>query len=121
MAKRRGLNAEELDLGKQHMAEQDMHNQNTDEQAMDAGSFTTVAQLLSPTDAYLLAGCLQAAGIAAVVVDANLIQANYLLAIAVGGVRILVPTPRVVNAAAVIAAFHRGDYALADDDESYRK
>lgn len=115
------MNAEELDLGKQHMAEQDMHNQNTDEQAMDAGSFTTVAQLLSPTDAYLLAGCLQAAGIAAVVVDANLIQANYLLAIAVGGVRILVPTPRVVDAAAVIAAFHRGDYALADDDESYRK
>jgi len=103
------------------MAEQDMHNQNTDEHAMVAGSFATVAQLLSPTDAYLLAGCLQAAGIAAVVADANLIQANYLLAIAVGGVRILVPTAHASDAAAVIAAFNRGDYALADDDESYRK
>lgn len=88
---------------------------------MDADSFATVAQLLNPTEAYLLAGCLQAAGIAAVVADANLIQANYLLAIAVGGVRILVPTARASDAAAVIAAFNRGDYALADDDQSYRE
>lgn len=116
MGNRRGLNAEELDI-----AEQDMDNQNTDEQARNAASFTTVAQLLSPTDAYLLAGCLQAAGIAAVVADANLIQANYLLAIAVGGVRILVPSALAGDAAAVIAAFNRGDYALADDDQSYRQ
>lgn len=94
---------------------------NLDQEDTDADSLATVAQLLSPTDGYLLAGCLQAAGIPAFVADANLIQANYLLAIAVGGVRILVPNDRASEAAAVIVAFNRGDYALADDDESCRE
>jgi hypothetical protein len=119
MSSSRDLNSDAPDIDKQDTVELNMDNQNTDEQS--AANFTTVAQLLSPTDAYLLAGCLQAAGIAAVVADANLIQANYLLAIAVGGVRILVPTAHATEATAVIAAFHRGDYSLADDDESYRE
>ena len=81
-----------------------------------AGDFKTVAQFLSPTDAFVVASCLEAAGIPAFVADANLVQANSLLAIAVGGVRVRVPTAHVAEAQEVIAAFHRGDYALLDDD-----
>jgi len=85
------------------------------------GDFETVAQLLNPTDAYVLAGCLEAAGIPTVVADTNLVQVHSLLAIAVGGVRIRVPAARADEAKKVIAAFHRGDFALPDDDDSYRE
>ena len=50
-----------------------------------------------------------------IVADANLVQTNSLWSIAVGGVRIRVPEMRVGEAEEVIAAFNRGDYALADD------
>lgn len=85
------------------------------------GDFAAVAQVLNPIDAYLIAGCLEAAGIPAVVADTNLVQLNSLLAIAVGGVRIRVPAARVAEARNAIAAYHRGDFALAEEDESYRE
>lgn len=87
--------------------------------SLDDG-FEVVAQYFSPTDAHVVADCLRVAGIPAFIADANLVQANYLLAIAVGGVRIRVPTQHAVEAREVIAAFERGGYALADDDEVYR-
>ncbi|MDO8989742.1 MAG: hypothetical protein Q7U91_08915 [Sideroxyarcus sp.] len=40
---------------------------------------------------------------------------------AVGGVRIRVPAARAAEAREVIAAYHRGDYALSEDDDSYRE
>jgi hypothetical protein len=85
------------------------------------GDFETVTQLFNPTDAYVLAGCLEAAGIPTVVADTNLVQVHSLLAIAVGGVRIRVPATRIDEAKNVIAAFYRGDFALPDDDDSYRE
>jgi hypothetical protein len=85
------------------------------------GDFVTVAQFFSPIDAFLLAGCLEAAGIPPVVADTNLVQLNSLWAIAVGGIRIRVPAARVADAKEVIAAYHRGDLALPDNDESYRE
>jgi hypothetical protein len=81
--------------------------------------FTTVAQSFSPTDAYLIAGFLEAEGIPTIVADANFVQANSLLSIAVGGVRIQVPINFVTEAQKVIEAWERGDFALKDDDESY--
>jgi hypothetical protein len=85
------------------------------------GDFETVAQFFNPIDAFLLAGCLEAAGIPPVVADSNLVQLNSLLAIAVGGIRIRVPAARVAEAQEIMAAFQRGDLALPDDDESYRE
>ncbi len=85
------------------------------------GDFETVAQLFNPIDAFLLAGCLEAAGIPPVVADSNLVQLNSLWAIAVGGIRIRVPAARVAEAKDIIAAFHRGDLALPDNHESYRE
>lgn len=85
------------------------------------GDFETVAQYFNPTDAYVIAGCLEAAGIPTIVADTNLVQVHSLLAIAVGGVRIRVPAKRAAEAKNVIAAFYRGDFALPDDDDSYRE
>ncbi len=85
------------------------------------GDFETVTQLFNPTDAYVIAGCLEAAGIPTIVADTNLVQVHSLLAIAVGGVRIRVPATRSAEAKNVIAAFYRGDFALPDDDDSYRE
>lgn len=80
------------------------------------GDFVTVAQFLNPTDAHIVSMCLEAAGIPAIVADANLVQANSLWSIAVGGVRIRVPEARVEEAQEVIDAFNRGDYAIDDSD-----
>ena len=85
------------------------------------GDYEIVAQLFNPTDAYVLAGCLEAAGIPTVVADTNLCQVHSLLTIAVGGVRIRVPAARAAEAKSVIAAYYRGDFALPDDDDSYRE
>jgi hypothetical protein len=79
------------------------------------GDFVTVARYLVPTEAHLLQGCLRAAGIPAIVTDAGLVQANAFLALAVGGVRVLVPQAHVTDAREVIRALNRGDLALKDD------
>jgi hypothetical protein len=74
-----------------------------------------VAKCMVPTDAYLLQGCLVAGGVPAVVADANHVQADLLIAPALGGVRILAPASYLVEARAILAAYERGDYALDDD------
>lgn len=74
-----------------------------------------VARYLIPTDAYVMQGCLVAGGVPAVVADANHVQADMLIAPAIGGVRILAPASYLQQARAILDAFERGDYALADD------
>lgn len=75
----------------------------------------TVARYFIPTDAHIVQGCLMAAGVPAVVADANLVQTNSLLTSALGGVRILVPASYLQQAREVIAAFNRGEFRLEDD------
>lgn len=80
------------------------------------GDFEIFAQVLDPTEAHLRCACLVAGGVPAMLADANLVQTNELLTLAVGGVRILVPTTHMARAQAVIEAFERGDLALSDDE-----
>ncbi|MCA1248541.1 putative signal transducing protein [Massilia sp. MS-15] len=75
-----------------------------------------IARYLVPMEANLAQGCLVAAGIPAVLADAHLMQADLLLAPALGGVRILVPQEYLQHAASVLASLARGDFAL---DESF--
>jgi len=82
-----------------------------------AGDFLTVAQFLNPTDAYIVSAALEAAGIPAVVADANTVQMNQLWASAVGGVRVRVRAGRAAEARELIEAFNRGELALPDDRE----
>lgn len=76
-----------------------------------------IAKYMIPTDASLMQGCLVAAGVPAVLADANLVQTDMLLAPALGGVRILVPREYLLEAAAVMAAYERGDYALDENTD----
>lgn len=74
-----------------------------------------VAKYLVPTNAYLAQGCLVAAGIPAVVADANHAQADQLILPAMGGVRVLVPQAHIEQSQAVLEALARGEFALDDD------
>ncbi|HEV7816592.1 MAG TPA: hypothetical protein VGP06_16010 [Janthinobacterium sp.] len=90
-----------------------------DEYFREEGDFEMVARFLAPIDAHVVCDCLKAAGVPALVADANLAQTNSLWAIALGGARVLVPPSRAAEARAVIAAFNRGDFALRDDDDAF--
>ncbi|MDO9203077.1 MAG: DUF2007 domain-containing protein [Hydrogenophaga sp.] len=81
----------------------------------DQGDWQTLVTFFSPTEAYVLRGCLQAGGVPAVVADAHLVQTHSLLASAIP-VRVMVPAHRLAEAEAVVAAYHRGDFALPDDE-----
>ena len=77
--------------------------------------FSLVGRYLIPADAFIICGCLRAAGINAVVADDQHVQADLLLAPAIGGARVLVPSADLAHAKAVLEAFERGELALADD------
>jgi len=79
------------------------------------GDMVTIARRFTPTDAQLLCGCLQAAGIPATVADAALVQTNMLWSIALGGASLRVPQAFVQEANEVIAAYERGEFSLDED------
>lgn len=76
-----------------------------------------VAKYMIPTNAYLAQGCLVAAGIPAVVADANHAQADQLILPALGGVRLLVPQAHIEQAQAALEALARGDFALDENTD----
>lgn len=73
----------------------------------------TVAQYLDPMEAHMARGCLVAAGIPAVVADANM--SNQPMMPVMGGVRVQVPESYLQQSQEVLAALARGDFALGDD------
>ncbi len=81
----------------------------------EGDDWTLVARSLDPTEARLWCGCLQAAGVDAMVADAHLVQTHSLIGVAVGGVRVLVPSSQLAEAQAVLAAFHDGVFSLPDE------
>lgn len=83
----------------------------------EARDLLTVASYDQPTEAYIVQGCLVAAGVPAVVADAELNQVDSLLTPALGGVRIRVPESYLQRAHEIIAAFNHGDYSLPDDTD----
>jgi hypothetical protein len=86
-----------------------------DIEAIPGRDLFIVARYLIPLEAALMQGCLEASGIPAVLADAHLMQTDLLLAPALGGVRILVPSTYVQQAQSVLEAFERGEFALDDD------
>jgi hypothetical protein len=82
------------------------------------GDLVPIARFFTAIDAYLLKDRLEIEGVPAVVADANINQANPLLNLAVGGVRVLVSESQLERASEIAAAVERGDYALKDQADS---
>ena len=81
------------------------------------GDWVVVARSLDAIEAQLWCACLKAAGLDAMVADANLVQTHSLIGVAIGGVRVLVPESEALEAAEVLAAFHRGEFALDEAED----
>ena len=79
------------------------------------GDMVLLVRQLDPTEAHLLTGLLRSMGIAAQAGDTQLVQANSLWSIALGGANVRVPASQLEEAQAVHAAFLRGDFTLDED------
>jgi hypothetical protein len=69
-------------------------------------------------EADMLKSRLEIEGVPAVLADAQMIQTNPLIAIAVGGVRVLVPESYSNRAREIVRAVEKGDYALDDNADT---
>ena len=81
------------------------------------GDMVLLVRQLDPTEAHLLAGLLQSMGIAAQAGDTELVRANSLWSIALGGANVRVPATQLEEAQAIHAAFLRGDFKLDEDTD----
>lgn len=81
----------------------------------DTGDFVILEKGLSPTEAHVLCACLVSAGIDATTGDTETVQTHSLWQVALGGAKIRVPQGQLAEAREVMAAFHRGEFALDDD------
>ena len=78
------------------------------------GDLVTVTRVFNSLEAEMLRGCLEAEGIPATLGDAQTIQTDTLLTVALGGIRVMVPTSFAEAARQTVDAFERG--ALAIDE-----
>ena len=78
------------------------------------GDFVTVTRVFNSLEAEMLRGCLEAEGIPATLGDAQTIQTDTLLTVALGGIRVMVPSQFADAALQTVAAFECG--ALAIDE-----
>jgi hypothetical protein len=78
------------------------------------GDLVTVTRVFNSLEAEMLRGCLQAEGIPASLGDAQTIQTDTLLTVALGGIRVMVPSSFADAARQTVDAFERG--ALAIDE-----
>jgi Putative prokaryotic signal transducing protein len=84
------------------------------------GEFVTVTRVFNSLEAEMLRGCLEAEGIPATLGDAQTIQTDTLLTVALGGIRVMVPASFAEAARQTVEAFERGALAideLPDDAE----
>lgn len=78
--------------------------------------FVRIATCSTPTEAHVIRGVLESAGLSPVVADANLVQAHGLMTQAVGGVRVLVPPDQIETARQALADFNAGALSLEGEE-----
>jgi hypothetical protein len=76
------------------------------------GDFVTVTRVFNSLEAEMLRGCLEAEGIPATLGDAQTIQTDTLLTVALGGIRVMVPATFADAARQTVEAFERGELAI---------
>ena len=76
------------------------------------GDFVTVTRVFNSLEAEMLRGCLEAESIPAMLGDAQTIQTDTLLTVALGGIRVMVPATFADAARQTVEAFERGELAI---------
>jgi len=90
------------------------------EATMDGDDYVAVDNCATPTDAHLVKGVLESAGLTAVTTDGHLLQAYDWLTPAAGGVRVLVPASEAAAARRALADYRAGALELPDEDDTPR-
>jgi hypothetical protein len=78
-------------------------------------NLVTVARFFTAAEAEMLKSRLEVEGVPALVADTQTVQAIPLMAIAVGGVRVLVPESYADRALEIVKSVEKGDYALGNN------
>ena len=97
------------------------------DEAPPHGELVTVTRVFNSLEAEMLRGCLESEGIPVTLGDAQTVQTDTLLTVALGGIRVMVPTAFAQAARQTVEAFERGELeidelpadsepAVADDD-----
>jgi len=76
------------------------------------GDFVVVDRVQTPTEAHIIRNCIESAGIAAELGDANTVQMNWVWTIAVGGVRVLTRASVAGQAREVVMLYRSGALTL---------
>lgn len=84
----------------------------TDAEPDGSGDLVTITRVFNSLEAEMLRGCLVAEGIPATLGDAQTIQTDTLLTVALGGIRVMVPASFADAARLTVDAFERGDLAI---------
>lgn len=90
------------------------------DRVVGTGDFVRVATCATPTEAHILKGVLESAGLSAQIADANLGQANPWMTQVLGGVRLLVPESQATAAREAIAEFNAGAFQLEGEEAAVR-
>ena len=77
------------------------------------GELVTVARVFNSLEAEMLRGCLEAEGIPVTLGDVQMVQ-TYSVGLALGGIRIMVPTRFADAARSTVQAFEHGDLAIEE-------
>jgi hypothetical protein len=72
------------------------------------GELVTVIRVFNSLEAEMLRGCLEAEGIPVTLGDAQTVQTDTLLTVALGGIRVMVPAPFATTARQTVEAVERG-------------
>ena len=83
-----------------------------DAEPESSGDLVTVTRVFNSLEAEMLRGCLEAEGIPATLGDAQTIQTDTLLTVALGGIRVMVPASFADAARRTAGAFERGELAI---------
>ena len=83
-----------------------------EEEPPGLGDLVTVTRVFNSLEAEMLRGCLEAEGIPTTLGDAQTVQTDTLLTVALGGIRVMVPASFADAARLTVAAFERGDLEI---------
>jgi len=81
-------------------------------------NLVTIARFFTAPEAEILRSRLEVEGVPAIVADAQMVQTIPLMAVAVGGVRVLVPDSFADRALEIVKGVEKGDYALGNEADA---